>query len=153
MSDVPELLRVKLREYGADRARIEPKLVELLCLYDWPFNVREIDLLARQLLVMHGAELELRARFLPDRMRPQPPADDRATGEDVRREDGESIEDRDERDLRGLLAALRRQAGNVTRAAAEVNISRQRAYRLMGARSIAAVRDAQEPAKELVSRS
>jgi transcriptional regulator with AAA-type ATPase domain len=155
MSDVPELLGVKLREQGADPARIEPKLVEQLCLYDWPFNVREIDLLARHLVVMHGQEMDLRATFLPERMRPGRTAGGRTlagAGEDAGG-GPEDTEDRDERDLRLLIVALRRHAGNLTKAAAEVSISRQRAYRLMGARSLADVREGHLPVKEPASRA
>jgi transcriptional regulator with PAS, ATPase and Fis domain len=109
---------VKEHSGGAPPA-FEPRLVEALCTYEWPFNVRELDLLVRRLLVLHGTQSMLKRSFLPERMSEaeSPP------------------EDRDERDLAALSAALRRHRGNVARAAQEASISRQRAYRLMEGRA------------------
>lgn len=96
---------------------VEGRLVESLCLYDWPGNVRELDLLVRRLLVLHGGEPMLRRSQLPERLRgtATPPA--AALPQAV--------------DLEQLLSALRKQRGNVARAAASLGISRQKAYRLM----------------------
>jgi DNA-binding NtrC family response regulator len=109
-----------LKEHsGGAPPAVEPRLIESLCLYGWPFNVRELDLLVRRLLVLHGTEPMLKRSSLPARMVET---------------DAPPVEDRDERDLALLSAALRRHRGNVARAAQEANISRQRAYRLMGGR-------------------
>ena len=47
---------------------VEGELVERLCLYDWPFNVRELVQLVRRLLVLRASETTLRAEHLPDRI-------------------------------------------------------------------------------------
>jgi transcriptional regulator with PAS, ATPase and Fis domain len=125
--DVPGLFFHFLRELSGGRPpAVESRLLERLCLYDWPFNVRELEQLARKLLVLHGHESVLRSSNLPDRLRhlgdpgasapPQP---------DV------SPRDRDAEDLKALVDALRSASGNVARASAAIGISRQRAYRLM----------------------
>jgi transcriptional regulator of acetoin/glycerol metabolism len=131
-----------LREHSGGRPpQLEPRLVEQLCLYDWPFNVREMDLLVRRLLVLHGTEETLRRSHLPDHIRHQPggfPGSHRTTPvaipttpAPVAVEVRESPRARRERELAALLIALRAHAGNVAHAAAAVGISRQRAYRLM----------------------
>jgi transcriptional regulator with AAA-type ATPase domain len=136
VGDVLDLFRVKLREHGHHVTSLEWRLVERLCLYDWPFNVREVDLLARRMTVLHGEETLLRAAHLPERLQSvgrastTPPAPAAPQLEPPH----ETQEDRDERDMARLLSGLRRHRGNVARAAADAQISRQRAYRLMGAR-------------------
>lgn len=127
----------------------DPRLVEALCLHDFPFNVRELDLLVRRLLALHGHERRLERSHLPETMRP--PKDDEAEEEPDRSNDAPASSggadrrrpassgwqtqapQRDADDLAGLVEALRRTAGNVTKAAEAVGLSRQRAYRLMNA--------------------
>jgi DNA-binding NtrC family response regulator len=112
--------------------------------YDWPFNVREVDLLARRMTVLHAEEPILRVAHLPQRLQsaPQGSAPPPAQPSTPQTEPRLTQEDRDERDMTRLLSGLRRHRGNVARAAAEAQISRQRAYRLMGARPDVAWRDA-----------
>jgi transcriptional regulator of acetoin/glycerol metabolism len=140
--EIPFLFSHLLREHSGGRPpQLEPRLVEQLCLYDWPFNVREMDLLVRRLLVLHGTEESLRRSHLPDHVRHSPdgtrgshrttPVATPPVGVEVR----ESPRARRERELAALLAALRAHKGNVLRAAAAAGISRQRAYRLMEANS------------------
>ena len=143
---LPLLLRF-LSEQGVDPTpRIEPDFCERLTLHDWPFNVRELLLLARRLAVFHGDESALRVQHLPAGMgdgksKPnatvsiaEPLAPPEAEGESP------SV------DLETLLAALRGASGNVTRAAATLGITRQRAYRLMeGQVDLAALSDKPRP--------
>ncbi len=131
---------------GGRPPEVEPRLVEQLCLYDWPFNVRELDLLARRLLVLHGHEELLRRSHLPEHILTPP-----AKGEPVPApvapvgsgavspapNKPESHRARRERELSLLTEALRVHKGSVARAATAVGISRQRAYRLMEASGIA----------------
>lgn len=132
--DVPYLFAHVLREQTQGKApAIEGDLVERLCAHDWPFNVRELVQLVRQLLTLHPGESLLGAHHLPSRIGPheaQP-----ATGKILNRpaaapSAGEPVE------LPALLAALRVAGGNVTRAAAMLGISRQRAYRLMESHAV-----------------
>jgi DNA-binding NtrC family response regulator len=156
-----------LREHsGGNPPRVEPRLVEQLLLYDWPFNVRELDLLARRLLVLHGSEGGLRRSHLPDHMQrglgaglrtPTPvllsPGTTPVVGAPVFPA-GENPRDRRERELAALRAALRDHNGNVAHAAAVAGISRQRAYRLMasvGAEDLRVQGDDVTPGPEKVS--
>jgi transcriptional regulator of acetoin/glycerol metabolism len=98
---------------------------ERLCVYDWPFNVRELVLLAKRLIVVRGPGATLTEEDLPDRMRESPaakPLRETASTEPVQ--------------LPALIAALRTAGGNVSRAAALMGISRQRAYRLMEGQAV-----------------
>jgi transcriptional regulator of acetoin/glycerol metabolism len=123
---------------------VESDFVERLCAHDWPFNVRELVLLVRRLLVLHSGESTLRAAHLPDRMgepaaAPSPPAEPRAAPAEAA--PGEPVE------LPALVAALRASGGNVARASALLGITRQRAYRLMegNAVDLEALRQEGEP--------
>jgi transcriptional regulator with AAA-type ATPase domain len=134
--DVLPLFSHFLESFGQRGApAFESDLAERLCAHDWPFNVRELVLLARRLLALHDTETTLLAHHLPERIgheveaadpRPsaptlRPPA--RATA-------AEPVQ------LPALVSALRASGGNVARAAAILGISRQRAYRLMEGQAI-----------------
>jgi transcriptional regulator with PAS, ATPase and Fis domain len=135
--DVLPLFSYLLRHLNQTRApALESDLVERLCLYDWPFNVRELVFLARRLLALHGNESTLLASHLPERMRDQatalPAGSDQALAAPDSVTKGlqaESVE------LPALIVALRAAGGNVARASAMLGITRQRAYRMMEGQS------------------
>ena len=132
LGDVPELFQSFLQKHATTAPPPpEPKLVESLLLYSWPGNVRELELVARRLLAVHGGEPILRRRFLPDHVLLPP-----TTGASEA-----------PLDLSRLAAALRRHGGNLTKACAELSISRQRAYRLLDGESVKdfLARHAEEP--------
>jgi DNA-binding NtrC family response regulator len=151
VDEVPYVFARLLQDHSGGRPpAVEPKLVENLCLYDWPFNVREIDLLARRLLALHGHEPALRRSHLPERIlgaragRPNDAAAQHAPARaDSSRRAGataeaaaqEAADARRERELASLVAALRRNGGVLARAASELGMSRQRAYRLLQGQS------------------
>jgi len=134
--DVPHLFSHVLREQTQGKApAVEGDLVERLCAHDWPFNVREMVQLVRQLLTLHPSESLLGAHHLPARIGPHDPGVTTLSGKILVRPSavppgGETVE------LPALVAALRAAGGNVTRAAAILGISRQRAYRLMESHAV-----------------
>jgi two-component system response regulator FlrC len=135
IEEIPYLLVQLLhRHRGGTSPPHEPKLVEQLCLYEWPFNVREVDLLMRRLLVLHGSEPILRRSHLPERFRI---ARTKSTAGQPRIQSvvtpAVEQEHRDERDLAAFVANLPINGGNLARASAAAGISRQRAYRLIEA--------------------
>jgi transcriptional regulator of acetoin/glycerol metabolism len=128
--DVPHLFSHVLRELTENRApEVDGDVVERLCIHDWPFNVREIVQLVRQLLVLHPGESQLHASHLPGRigLGPSEVAHAEPASKPAARGDGggEAV------GLPALLVALRASGGNVARASAMLGITRQRAYRLM----------------------
>jgi transcriptional regulator of acetoin/glycerol metabolism len=136
--DVPHLFSNLLREWTKGRApAVTCELVERLCVHDWPFNVRELVQLVRQLLVLHPEDSLLRAEHLPARIGlpaaetsvATPIGKVSARAETVRAS-VEAVE------LPTLLSALRAAGGNVARAAAMLGITRQRAYRLMESHAV-----------------
>jgi transcriptional regulator with PAS, ATPase and Fis domain len=126
--DVPALFVRAFALESAGRApALEADFVERLCMHDWPFNVREVVLLARRLRVLRGDQPSLGARDLPPGMAAEPelaPAGQTIATDGVRVEDSTDL-------LPALTSALRTSRGNVSQAAALLGISRQRAYRLM----------------------
>ncbi len=126
-ADIAPLFAHFLRQHSGGRApAVEGRLLEQLLLQGWPGNVRELELLARRLLSLHGHEATLRRSFIQARAPATSPPPPRV----ARRASPEEDEPQLERLREGL-----RQHGNLTRAAQEAGISRQRAYRLMGDRS------------------
>jgi DNA-binding NtrC family response regulator len=144
--DVPALFtRAFVQQSSGLAPALDPEFVERLCLYDWPFNVREVVLLARRLRVLCGERLTLAARDLPARMLGDASevaaaaalTDDtvlaatRETAGDAGAARGEAAPPSEPLELPSLMAALRASRGNVAQAALVLGISRQRAYRLM----------------------
>jgi DNA-binding NtrC family response regulator len=149
LEEIPWVFQRLLDQHSGRRApAIEARLIEQLCLYDWPFNVRELDLLVRRLLAFHGHEPLLKRSHLPAHLGRWLPRAEHSLAREavvtspeaysakkpdvapsVNRE--ATQQQRDTRDLEALIDALRASHGNVAQAAAAVGVSRQRAYRLM----------------------
>jgi transcriptional regulator with PAS, ATPase and Fis domain len=108
---------------------LDPAAVEALCLYDWPFNLRELDRVAKQLWALHGDQKTLLRSHLAERFREK--ATDEAPKGDPPGRPRKRSAGRKDVGLNDLLAALRGAQGNVTHAAEKLGITRQKAYRLM----------------------
>ncbi len=114
-ADVLALFVHLLAQHGLVAPELSTRLVEALCAYDWPFNVRELDHLTEQLTLLHGQEPMFRRSHLPDRIRyyrsgPPPP------GEPSRQV---------------ILSELTATGGNLARASQRLGISRQDATRIL----------------------
>jgi hypothetical protein len=119
-NDIPGLfMRALAEKCAAAPLAVDAKLVERLCLYDWPFNVRELVRLAERLAVLHGKECHLKIRHLPPRFLPPEVEGDAELPPPAKV------------DVEALVAVLRAAGGNVSRAAQALGISRQRAYRML----------------------
>ena len=123
--DILPLFRQFLDQHCGGRApALNAKAAEVLSLYSWPMNVRELSLVARRLAVAHGLESELHAEHLPEEMT-------RASVPAPAPRKADSLPDQDDVDVERLQSALREHRGNVLRASAVLGMSRQRAYRLL----------------------
>jgi transcriptional regulator with PAS, ATPase and Fis domain len=138
----------------------EPKLIEALCLFDWPMNVRQLFQQARRLVAVHGQEALLRRSHLPDWMLMSGDGSPDASGganagpgaaqgivaevagvpstgpvsAGARSGTPGRRKTDDEAEFEALMIALRENDGSVAQAATALGISRQRAYRVLGAR-------------------
>jgi DNA-binding NtrC family response regulator len=154
--DVIELLRATSREeLGAEAPKLSPDLVERLCNYDWPLNVREVVQVARRACALHGSVPLWTPEHIPTRIagfvRHAPsratsvgavehensprgsalegkPLEGRASKRRAR------LREKDDQELEALIALLRECQGKVSEAAKRMGISRQRAYRLLDQR-------------------
>jgi len=121
--EIPALFRKLLEQCGGLDAPpgIEPTLIEHLCTQAWPFNVRELTLLARKLLALHPDAAMLDHTMFTDGPVAAPAlAESRQTTQEMPAPDPSMF-----------LAALRAQNGNVKATAEILGISRGRAYRMM----------------------
>ena len=142
--------------------QVEAKLVEALCVYDWPLNVRELSLLSRRLVGAHGKGDEsprFRKAHLPERLwtqgRPGTAHDSSATGPSsggegaapatAERAAGARRATSDEAQFEALIAALRTHGGSVARAAEAIGVGRARAYRLLSAHPDFSLEDVRRP--------
>jgi transcriptional regulator of acetoin/glycerol metabolism len=125
-ADIPCLLQTFLAA-GAAPPAVHARVVEALCLYSWPGNVRELELVCQRLLALHADEPQLLLEHLPPELRPE-------RTDETHEPCGEA--DRGREDLRRLASKLRLNGANLSRACAELGISRQRAYRLLDGRSV-----------------
>jgi DNA-binding NtrC family response regulator len=124
-ADIPSLFAHFLREHSSGAVpTVSSQFYERLCLHDWPGNVRQVELLARQMLALRPNSLSVSE--LPDQFVIRPSIDDDAKP---------AFESRDEEDRHALKVALVQTDGNVKSAAQLANISRARAYRLLAKRS------------------
>jgi transcriptional regulator of acetoin/glycerol metabolism len=127
--DIVPLFFKFLEQHGGAGTTCEPKFIESLLLYDWPLNVRELLLLARRLVAVHGGEL-LKRSMLPERMRTH-----EVTGAPPARTSAPARKPTDDDEaFASLVAGLRAHGGNLTKAAAALGLTRARAYRLLEAR-------------------
>lgn len=133
MGDVPLLFLNLLREHSPSPPRLEARVLEWLTLRDWPLNVRELVALARRTLATYpgASDLSLEQlvaltcdplvqRSAESAIPNRPSRRSRVDGRAFRPEMVETFR-----------AALERNSGSVARAAAELKISRQRAYRIL----------------------
>lgn len=112
---------------------LEPELLELLCLEDWPLNVDELANAARRLCTAFPQERELKRRHWYELLgaRALVPDTDRESSSPPPPRRSTSTYPPDE--ITALKAALERHRGNLTKAAHELGITRPRAYRMLKA--------------------
>ncbi len=129
-TDIPYLVESFLRQHSPDSPpSIDARLAEALCLRAWTLNVRELDLLVRRLLALFADERVLKLAKVSSALEESVVSAETAEPKLRRRRPA------DEAQRAELDAALERCNGNLTKAAAEIGITRAKAYRLLSAKS------------------
>jgi two-component system response regulator FlrC len=123
-----------LRRHAGYEIQVDPKVIERLYLHHWSLNVRELTGLVRRLVAAFPEERAITFKHLQQvfgearRMAASLPPPSHAPESASSSSSGElRIDSR----RAALLEALKRCDGNMSRAAQELNISRQSAYRLL----------------------
>lgn len=111
------------RETNGNPPDLDARLVEALCLYAWPRNVRELELLTRRLVALNRGCRLLQRNVLPREVVEAVPVESS--------EHTPTFATREEQDLHRIVLAVRQHGGNIKAAAKHVGMSRQRVYRLL----------------------
>jgi transcriptional regulator with GAF, ATPase, and Fis domain len=142
---IPELFCALFERKTGKAPRLSANFAEQLSLCDWPLNVRELDTFAQRSALLstsgdlHDAE-PLRAWCADGGRRESSAPSEVPVGPAVPgRKASEAFYP--EQDLRQLVAALAKCKGNVSKAAASLALSRQRAYRMLEAATRAGLID------------
>jgi DNA-binding NtrC family response regulator len=141
--DIPFLLSKVLEELGrATPPRLDPLLVERLCLYDWPFNVRELAQFVRRVVALYPDAELLEHTILADSTEASIWAGsklggdeliDHVSGEDVPAGDaGEDFASDDLPPPRALTAAERAERAKIVQTLADAIGSQTEAARRLG---------------------
>jgi transcriptional regulator of acetoin/glycerol metabolism len=129
IEEVPNLF-ARLLTARAPREQTAPQMdagfVERLCCYDWPLNIRELALLVRKLLAIHGHEKVLKRSHIPE-LAGRAGVAPKVRGGEPESELGAAghaltKEDLDERQR--IIQVLAQCAGSQTEAARRLNMSR-----------------------------
>jgi transcriptional regulator with AAA-type ATPase domain len=132
--DVPALFDHFLRVHsGGTAPAVTTRVYERLCLHPWAANVRELELLARQMLAVHGLESTLHRSHLPEELSDMPPPSSAVA---PRKASHAVKPTHPVEEVERLTVALEATGGNVKTAAELAGISRQRAYRLIASRRL-----------------
>ncbi len=130
--DIVPLFQELVQLHAGERhPALDTKLVEAMCLYDWPFNVRELVQVTKGLLTVNGHEPMLKKAHLPERILRRLGGNSESPLADSPKRSWQPVEDEDQ--FEALVVALRNHGGNVTKAAAAIGINRGRANRLLEA--------------------
>lgn len=123
IDEIPFLFGQFLRRHLGNRTRptIETPLVEALCRYDWPYNVRELDRVVQQLVALFSFERTLTRSHLPEKIR-----------EGIKSADP-SISAAPKPTPDAVLGVLTEERCNIRKAADRLMVSRQQLYRLLEA--------------------
>jgi transcriptional regulator with PAS, ATPase and Fis domain len=110
---------------------LEPELVERLCLHEWPMNVRELENVARRIVALYAESRSIKLADVAPWLTPEDEKEGQiGTGPRSSR-DRRSAAPYSTAELEALRAALERHGGNLTKAAAELGITRPKAYRML----------------------
>jgi transcriptional regulator with PAS, ATPase and Fis domain len=131
---VPLFLKFMANKVPGGSPRMEARLIEALCLYDWPLNVRELLLLSIRMIGLYGGDGLLKRSHLPAHVRgvrSEKAAGSSKGARGVEKQIHRSTDD--DAEFAALTEALRSQR-TVAKAAEAIGVSRARAYRLISAR-------------------
>ncbi|HVY32332.1 MAG TPA: sigma 54-interacting transcriptional regulator [Polyangiaceae bacterium] len=141
---VPELFAELFKQHRGKQPLLSAAFAERLCLHEWPLNVRELDTHARRLALVTADGERLEPGALEGLAAPLKAVEPRAeAGRRRVTAPGRSRAEHpyEQREMEGLVAALKACGGNITKAAASLGLSRPKAYRMLEAATQAGLVD------------
>ena len=116
--------------------QVEPTVLDYLCRYDWPSNVRELqNVVERMINISNGQEITV--QHLPNEILQQGNSKNNepvllpSSGVSVSEQRERQKQDRDRFEKQEIIMLLDKYGGNISRIAQEMNVSRNTIYRKM----------------------
>lgn len=123
--DIPDLVAHFLKKFGKDAEAIESRALDILMTYRWPGNVRELENIIERSLIMSTTGV-IREEDLPPHLRSLPRSGGSTSIEIP--DEGLSLE---EVEVNLIKNALNKAAGNKSKAAKLLGITRRKLYSMM----------------------
>ncbi len=122
--DIPLLAHIFLhgtaRREGREACEFDPAVLEVLCSYPWPFNVRELERTIRSIVTLKSSGQTIILGDLPRQLFEDPMTDRTAVHDDV----DATPQTLDEVECAHLVRVMRHAGGNKSKAARILGISR-----------------------------
>jgi two-component system, NtrC family, nitrogen regulation response regulator NtrX len=130
--DIPLLFSYYLdyfsRKYKKENKNIQPRTYDLLCDYHWPGNIRELKNIAERVIIMHQGN-----NIRPEDLLIRDFSGQRQASAEIR---GPLKEAKESFEREYIIAVLRKNGNNISRAAEELGIERRHLYRKMASLKI-----------------
>jgi DNA-binding NtrC family response regulator len=126
IEEVPHLFARLLAVHAAGRKPpdMDAGFVERLCCYDWPLNIRELSLLARRLLALHGDNAVLKRAHIAELAEQQEDGAGSTNADEASGPVSIALTPDETTERQRIIRVLEECAGSQTAAARKLNISR-----------------------------
>lgn len=133
-NDIPSLAKyffeLHVKKEGKKFNHLSEEIIETLKRYPWPGNIRELENVIERAIIL-GKEPDIRARDLPENIRQKNFIDKKTYSDNFTEKTSNSPLSLKDMEYESLVEALKGSAGNISKAAKVLNISRDTLYKRM----------------------
>lgn len=133
-NDIPSLAKyffeLHVKKEGKKFNNLSEEIIETLKRYPWPGNIRELENVIERAIIL-GKEPEIRTRDLPENIRQKNFIDKKTYSDNFTEKTSNSPLSLKDMEYESLVEALKGSAGNISKAAKVLNISRDTLYKRM----------------------